>query len=43
MMAKLLAIQIVLGKLEYSQVPAKLKEQVDQNLIDMGCEFLIEE
>ena len=43
MMAMLWCQQIILGKKTFSQVPAKLKEQVRQLLIDCGCEDLIEE
>ena len=41
MLAFLWANQIILGKKKYSQVPAKLKEQVKEILIDAGCEDLI--
>lgn len=43
MMAMLWCQQIILGKKTFSQVPAKLREQVRQLLIDSGCEDLIEE
>ena len=43
MLAMLWANQIILGKKSFSQVPAKLKEQVRELLIDAGCEDLIEE
>lgn len=43
MMAMLWCNQIILGKKTFSQVPAKLKEQVRQLLIDCGCEDLIDE
>lgn len=43
MMAMLWCQQIILGKKTFSQVPAKLREQVRQLLIDCGCEDLIEE
>ena len=43
MMAMLWCNQIILGEKTFSQVPAKLKEQVRQLLIDCGCEDLIEE
>ena len=43
MLAMLWANQIILGKKTYKQVPAKLKEQVREILIDAGCEDLIEE
>lgn len=41
MLAMLWAIQIINGKKTFSQVPAKLKEQVREILIDAGCEDLI--
>ena len=40
MMAMLWCQQIILGKKTFAQVPAKLKEQVRQLLIDSGCEDL---
>ncbi len=43
MMAMLWCQQIMLGKKTFSQVPAKLKDQVRELLIDSGCEDLIEE
>lgn len=43
MMSMLWAQQIMLGKKTYNQVPAKLKEQVKEILIDSGCEYLINE
>lgn len=43
MMAMLWAQQIMLGKKTFAQVPAKLKEQVRELLIDSGCEDLIVE
>ena len=43
MMAMLWCQQIMLGKKTYAQVPAKLKEQVRELLVDSGCEHLIEE
>lgn len=43
MMAMLWCQQIILGKKTFSQVPAKLKEQVRELLIDSGCEDLIVE
>lgn len=42
-MAQLYALRIMRGKLEFSQVPARLKEQVREILIDAECEYLIEE
>ena len=43
MMAMLWAQQIMLGKKNFSQVPAKLKDKVKEILIDSGCEELIAE
>lgn len=43
MLAFLWANQIILGKKTFAQVPAKLKAQVREILIDAGCEDLIEE
>ena len=43
MMAMLWAQQIMLGKKTFAQVPARLKEQVRELLIDSGCEDLIDE
>lgn len=43
MMAMLWCQQIILGKKTLAQVPAKLKEQVKELLIDSGCEELAEE
>ena len=43
MLAMLWAIQIINGKKTFSQVPAKLKDQVREILIDAGCEDLIDE
>lgn len=43
MMAMLWAQQIMLGKKEFSQVPAKLKEQVAELLEDSGCSELVTE
>lgn len=43
MMALLYAQQIMLGKKTFAQVPAKLKEQVREILIDSGCEDLATE
>ena len=34
---------IIKGKKKFSDVPDKLKEQVKEALIDMECEYLIEE
>lgn len=41
MMAMFFAQRIILGKTTFDQVPAKLKEQVREILIDSGCEDLI--
>lgn len=43
MLAMLWANQIIIGKKTFSQVPAKLKNQVREILIDAGCEDLIDE
>lgn len=43
MMAMLWAQQIMLGKKTFAQVPAKLREQVKELLIDSGCEDLVAE
>jgi len=43
MMAMLWAQQIMLGKKTFAQVPAKLKEQVRELLIDSGLGELAEE
>ena len=43
MMAMLWCQQIILGKKTFAQVPAKLKDQVRELLIDSGCEDLIVE
>lgn len=43
MMAMLWAQQIMLGKRTFSQVPAKLREQVAELLRDSGVGELIEE
>ena len=40
-MAVVYATLIIKGKKTFAQVPAKLKEQVRQLLIDAGCEDLI--
>ena len=42
-MAVVYATLIIKGKKTFSQVPASLKEQVRQILIDLDCEHLIEE
>lgn len=41
MLAFLWANQIILGKKTFRQVPAKLKDQVREILIDAGCEDLM--
>ena len=41
MLAMLWAQKIILGKKTFAQVPAKLKEQVREILIESGCEDLI--
>ena len=43
MMAMLWTQQIIYGKKTYSQVPAKLRDQVAELLRDSGCDALIEE
>jgi len=43
MMAMLWCQQIILGKKTFAQVPAKLRDQVRELLIDSGCEHLVEE
>lgn len=43
MMAMLFAQKIILGKLTFSDVPAKLKEAVKEVLIECGCEEMAEE
>ena len=43
MMAMLWAQKIILGKKTYADVPAKLKAQVREILIESGLEELIEE
>lgn len=43
MMAMLWCQQIMLGKKTFDQVPAKLREQVKELLIDSGCEELVTE
>lgn len=42
MMAMLFAQKVILGKIGYCDVPAKLREQVKEILIDSGLEDLIE-
>nr|DAU65795.1 MAG TPA: hypothetical protein [Caudoviricetes sp.] len=43
MMAMLFAQKIILGKLEFKDVPQKLKEQVKEVLIECGCEDMVTE
>ena len=43
MMAMLWAQKIILGKKTYADVPAKLKEQVKEILIESGLEELVTE
>lgn len=43
MMAMFFAQRVILGKTTFAQVPAKLKAQVREILIDSGLEELIEE
>ncbi|MGO5112259.1 CD1375 family protein [Oscillospiraceae bacterium LCP25S3_E10] len=42
-MAMIYVSLIVKGKKTYSQVPAKLKQEVKQILIDIDCANLVEE
>lgn len=42
-LALLITNKIILGTMTLNQVPAKLKEQVRQNLTEAGCEHLIVE
>lgn len=42
MMAMLFATKVILGKISYSEVPNKLRDQVDAILIDNGVSDLIE-
>ncbi len=41
MMALLLAQRVILGKLEFEDVPPVLKPQVYEHLVDSGVEFLV--
>ncbi len=41
MMAMFFAQRVILGKTEYKDVPAKLKEQVKEILIESGLEELV--
>lgn len=43
MMAMLWCQQIMLGKKTFAQVPAKLRDQVRELLIDSGCADLVED
>ncbi len=40
-MAMFFAQRVILGKTEYKDVPAKLKEQVKEILIESGLEELV--
>ena len=42
-MAMVYVSLIIKGKKTFSQVPAKLQDEVRQILIDIDCEYLIEE
>lgn len=42
-MALVYCALILKGKKTFTQVPDKIKEQVREALIDMECEYLIEE
>lgn len=42
MMAMLFAQKVILGKIGFCDVPAKLREQVKEILIDSGLEELVE-
>lgn len=42
-MAMFFAQRVILGKTEYKDVPAKLKEQVKEILIESGLEELVAE
>ena len=42
-MAIIYATLIIKGKKEYADVPARIKEQVKQVLIDLECEELVVE
>lgn len=42
-MAMVYVSLIIKGKKTFSQVPDKLKDQVREILIDIDCEYLIEE
>lgn len=43
MMAMFFAQRVILGKTEFNAVPAKLKDQVKEILIDSGLEDLVTE
>lgn len=43
MLSKLIAINIIEGRYEYSRVPRLLKKDVDNQLKQMGYEHLIQE
>lgn len=42
-LALLMTNKIILDTMKFKDVPAKLNEQVRQNLIEAGCEHLIVE
>ena len=42
-LAMLFSSRIILGKMEFHEVPSKLKSKVAEILIDAGCEDLIDE
>ena len=42
-LSMLFASRIILGKMEFHEVPSKLKSKVAEILIDAGCEELIDE
>ena len=43
MMAMFFAQRVILGKTAYKDVPAKLKDQVEELLVDAGLPELVEE
>lgn len=43
MMAMFFAQRVILGKTEFKDVPAKLKDQVKELLVDAGLPELVEE
>lgn len=42
-MAVIYATLIIKGKKTFVEVPEKIKDQVKQTLIDLECDYLIEE